>query len=274
VAAQNPRPEEPRDAAHWARYVEKLEVSDAPEGALNLNVEGRTAVSPLQGFGKMWQKTYKLRLEGAAVTPAEVIKVWKQDFPKFWGARGNRFYAPLGGLKPGEVVLINGPVPGGARISTGIMVLYADDESFTFMTPEGHPFSGWVTFSSYEEGRSTVAQAQVLIRANDPLYEIGMPLGLHRVEDKTWQSTLENLAAHLGAKGKVETRVICVDPKRQWRHYKNIQHNAIIRSMLYAITIPLRRIKRSNKRLQATGLRHQPENLKPDARSLPKGGTS
>jgi hypothetical protein len=27
------------------------------------------------------------------------------------------------------------------------MVLFADDVSFTLMTPEGHMFAGWITFS-------------------------------------------------------------------------------------------------------------------------------
>jgi hypothetical protein len=234
---------EPRDAAHWARYVERLKVSEVPEGAVNLNVEGRRTVGPLQGFGKMWQKTYHVRLEGAGVSPAVVVKTWRERFPDFW-APGNRFLAPSTGLSPGGVALINSDVPGSRWFSTGVLVLYADDESFTYMTPEGHPFSGWVTFSAYEdEDGCTVAQVQLLIRANDPIYELMMPLGLHRVEDKTWQRTLENLAAHFGADGKVETRVVCVDPKRQWRRYKNIRHNAIVHSMLYAITAPLRRLR-------------------------------
>ncbi len=243
-----PHPEErerrPRDAAYWARYVETLKVSEVPEGAVNLNVDGRRMVGPLQGFGKMWQKTYHVRLEGASVAPAEVVKAWRERFPDFW-APGNRFLAPSTGISPGGVALINSDLPGSRWFSTGVMVLYADDESFTYMTPEGHPFSGWVTFSAYvDEGECTVAQVQLLVRANDPLYELMMPLGLHRVEDKTWQRTLENLAAHSGTAGKVNTRVVCVDPKRQWRRYKNIRYNALILSALHAITAPLRQSKR------------------------------
>ncbi len=56
------------------------------------------------------------------------------------------------------------------------MVLYADEESFTFMTPQGHTFSGWITFSAYEEESCTVVQAQVLMRPNDPVYEFGYRL--------------------------------------------------------------------------------------------------
>src|SRR3712207_1074656 len=124
------------------------------------------------------------------------------------------------------------------------MVLYSDEESFTYMTPEGHPFSGWITFSaSRDEDGTTVARAHLLIRANDPLYEVMMPLGLSRGEDVQWRGTLRKLAAHFGARGRVETRVVCVDPRRQWRHYKNIRHNALIRSALRAATAPLRLIK-------------------------------
>ena len=248
MTERTPYPEEhteekrPRDAAYWARYVETLKVSEVPEGAVNLNVEGRRTVGPLQGFGKMWQKTYHVRLEGASVSPAIIVKAWKERFPDFWPP-GNRFLAPSTGLSPGGVALINSDVPGSRWFSTGVLVLYADDESFTYMTPEGHPFSGWVTFSAYDEDGCTVVQVQLLIRANDPLYELMMPLGLHRVEDKTWQRTLRNVAAHFGASGKVETRVVCVDPRRQWRSYKNIRHNAIILSAFHAIAASLRRLR-------------------------------
>ena len=229
----------PRDAAYWARHVETLEVPDAPEGIGAPNVECRRVMGPLQGFGKMWQKTYKVRLRGVAVAPAEVVRVWRGDFPRFVPF-GKGFRVPTGGLVPGAVALLGG--------LSGVMVLYADDVSFTYMTPEGHPFSGWITFSSHEdESGCTVAQAQLLIRATDPLYELMMPLGLHKMEDVTWQRTLEALAAHFGvAGGEVETRVVCVDPKRRWRHYKNVRHNALIRSALRAAAAPLRHISRSS----------------------------
>ena len=86
MTEQTPKPEEheekqPRDAAYWAKWVEKLEVSDVPEGAANVNVQGRREVGALQGFGKLWQKTYRVRLTGAEVTPEEVVQVWKERFP-------------------------------------------------------------------------------------------------------------------------------------------------------------------------------------------------
>ncbi len=240
MTEQIPRPQEQReegqhrkDAAHWARYVETFEV---PEGVISPNVEGRRPVSPLQGFGQMWQKTFRVRLEGAKASPAEVVRTWRERFPEISGF-GRGFRVPSGGLVPGAVALLGGGL-------TGVMVLYADEESFTYMTPEGHPFSGWITFSaSGDEDGTTMAQAQLLIRANDPLWEAMMVLGLNWAENIQWQGTLRNLAAHFGAAaGRVETKVVCVDHKRQWRHYKNIRHNVLIRSALRAASAPLRKI--------------------------------
>ena len=98
-------------------------------------------MSPLQGFGQMWQKTFRIRMNGAQVKPAEVIKTWKERFPAFW-PKWDLFYKPLTGIAPGEVALINmlipGDIPHGLPLSTGVLVLYADEESFTFMNPEGH----------------------------------------------------------------------------------------------------------------------------------------
>ncbi|MDQ4076030.1 MAG: hypothetical protein M3220_07265, partial [Chloroflexota bacterium] len=119
----------------WARSRSPLKVGETPKGAVNLNVEGRQVVGPLQGFGQLWQKTYRVRLEGVGVAPTEVVRTWKERFPEFHPSE-NRFYPSLAGIQPGEVVLINAMTPGGP-VSTGVMVLYADDESFTLMTPEG-----------------------------------------------------------------------------------------------------------------------------------------
>ncbi len=234
---------QPRDEAFWAKQASTFRVTRVPTGALNLNVEGRQALSPLQGFGQMWQKTYRVQLKGVTVQPAEVIKVWKENFPKFW-PKGNRFYGPLTGIAPGEVALLNLTMAGGMTLSTGVLVLYADDESFTLMTPQGHMFAGWITFSAYEGDGCTVAQSQVLIRANDPMYEIGFRLGGYKKEDKFWEQTLTSLAAYFGVEAEVQIQRILVDPKLQWSQAKNIWHNSAIRTTFYKMTIPVRWVGR------------------------------
>lgn len=218
----------------WAKPVDTLHVDGVPVDAINLNVEGRHLTGPIRGFGQMWQKTYRVSLKGSNVNPQDVISTWKENFPRYWPG-DNRFYGSLTSISPGEVAVLNLKAPGGMRLSTGIMVIYADNESFSFMTPEGHMFAGMITFSADEEEGITLVQVQVLIRASDPLYELGCRLGVvHKQEDEFWRGTLQNLAAEFGVEGQVEQHNILVDPRMQWKEAGNIWHNAAIRSGLYA----------------------------------------
>lgn len=247
--------EKPAAEGQWASPVPHLETGSLPDEAVNLNVQGRQLTGPLQGFGQLWQKTYRVRLSGLEITPREVIRVWREKFPTFW-PEGNLFYAPLTGIRPGEVVVLNLAGPGGIQgpggmplISTGVMVVYSDDESFSFMTPEGHMFAAMITFSSLDED-GTVAQVQALIRASDPLYELMLRSGIgHKAEDEFWHATLVNLASHFGVRGSVQQVVTCLDPHVQWSQAKNIWHNAALRTAVYLPVVAVRRLFRKNGRI-------------------------
>ncbi|MBX3061439.1 MAG: hypothetical protein KF726_00585 [Anaerolineae bacterium] len=238
----------PRDAANWAKPVDMLNITEKQAGTAPINVAGRQPVGVVQGFGQMWQKTYRIRLSGVTAQPAEVIAVWKQHFPEFW-PKGNRFFGPITGIAPGEIGVINVSM-GGMKLSTGVRVIYADDESFTFMTPQGHMFAGWITFSAFAEDGATAVQVQALIRANDPIYEMGFRMGFgHRAEDEFWHNTLKALARHFGVvNGMVAQQVECLDPRVQWSRITNIRYNAAIHTMIYQITAPARWVLNLGKR--------------------------
>ena len=121
-----------------------------------------------------------------------------------------------------------------------MLVLFADEESFTFMTPKGHMFAGWTTFSAYEEEGETLAQIEVLVRPNDPIYDLGFRMGASRAESKFWPLTLARLSAHFGVAEPVQTRVVCLDPRVQWSQFWNIWQHAAIRTFLYRMLTPLR----------------------------------
>jgi hypothetical protein len=224
--------------------VPRLNLSGERAGGIASNVEGRRVSGPIQGFGQMWQKTYQTRLPADEVEATELISTWKARFSEFWPERTN-FYVPLTGITPGEVALLEVTLPGHVKLSTGVMVLYSDDESFTLMTPQGHMFAGWITFSARQEGDDVVVQAQVLMRASDPIFELGLMLGGHHQEDVFWQRTLTRLAAHFGHPDvTVETSVVCVDKKRQWRKWRNVWHSSAIRSLIYLVGAPFRLLTR------------------------------
>jgi hypothetical protein len=106
-------------------------------------------------------------------------------------------------------------------------------------------FAGWITFSATERDGQTVAQAQVLMRASDPIFELGLTLGGHRQEDKFWQHTLAAVAAHFDQPGHVDTQVVCVDKRRQWSRWTNIWHSSAIRSSIYMLGAPARGLRRA-----------------------------
>jgi hypothetical protein len=242
LEAGNPR-HDAGDADHWANVGTRIQLGDAARSSGHM-VDGKLLSGPIQGFGKMWQKTYRARLTGVSVGPAEIISTWKSRFAEYW-PHGNRFNAPLTGLKPGEVALIDISLGPGAKLSTGVLVLYADDESFTLMTPQGHVFSGWITFSSFLDEGVTIAQTQILMRAADPICELGLAFGGHSREDAFWKRTLGNLGATFGAvDAEITMSSVCVDARRQWSRAGNIWQNGAVRTSIYRTTAPVRWIAR------------------------------
>jgi anti-anti-sigma factor len=221
-----------RSTGSWAKPVEQLSVAETPAGALSLNVQGRQLFGPLQGFGQMWQKTYRIALRNRELTPQQVIATWKENVPRLKPPQ-KRFYPSSLGIAPNELVLIDAQTAAGS-ISTGVMVLYAGAESFTLMTPAGHPEAGWVTFSSYIEDGSTFAQVQVLARASDPFYELAFRLAGSKLQDQIWTHVLAELAALLGTSGEVQMHKTLLDPKLQWERAGNIWYNAQLRTLLYS----------------------------------------
>ena len=233
-----------RDAGNWAKPVDRLS-AEGVAGAKVDSVSGKRLAGPLQGFGQLWQKTFRVRLDGDR-SPQEVVAAWKERFPTFW-PKSATFYAPLAGIAPGEVALLDiAPVPGSpVKLSTGVMVIYADDESFTFMTPEGHALSAWITFSAYRDGDATVVQVQALERTSDPIDELGYMLGANKMNSTFWRDTVANVATAMGtAAPKVDVQVMCIDKRRQWSHAGNLRNSAMLRTAGHTLTAPARWITR------------------------------
>ena len=229
----------------WARSVERLSTGLVPDEAMDINVRGREIAGPVRGFGRLWDKRYRLRIEGAAPSPREIVSLWKAEFPDFWPP-GNRFFASGGApIVPGTVALLNLRVPGGLVVATGLMVLYVADTAFSFISIEGHVIAGWITFSCFREGRDTIVQVRPLFRPGDPLMEFSFRVGAGGEEDRFWHATLGNLAARLGVRVTVEQRDTLVDGRFQWGEAGNILLSAPVLSSLY---MPLYLMKQALRR--------------------------
>jgi hypothetical protein len=223
----------PRNAASWAPKVDRLQVSD-PTEPHGYNIQGKRVAGPMNGFGRLWQRTYIADL-GAAVTPEALVADWRAHFGEYWPRMG-RFHGSVSAIQPGDVTALTA---GG--VTTGIMVLYADDTSFTFLTPEGHMFAAMITFSAETDaGGGTIAQIRMLLRCSDPLFESMWPLA-RRGEDVFWPGVLRNLAAAHGVENvEVSEQTVCIDRRRLWANWTNVRHNAGIRTVAHALAAPFR----------------------------------
>lgn len=219
----------PIDISNWARPVSFL-VPPRIKGARNLNIKGRSIVGPVNGFGQLWQKIYRLYIKNSAISPLQALAVLKQNFPNFQPSF-NRFFPSPAGIAPGEIVLIDSMTPGGP-VSTGVQVLYADEQSFTFACPQGHPESGFVTFSGHEENGNTVVQILGLARANDPIYEAAFRFVGSKVQTRIWTHVLSSLAAYFGVPARIATAAICIDNRLRWSQAKNLKYNAQMRTLM------------------------------------------
>lgn len=229
------------DDASWAESFPIVRASALPAGVPRLNVAGRRPAGPLEGFGPLLRKTYSIRIgdsAGAAPTPAQVVETWKASFADLWPP-GNRFHAPPEGIVPGAAGTLSvgaGPM----RVYTGVVVLYADSESFAFLPVQGHMFAGIIVFSAHGEGGSTIARVQPLIRTSDPLWDVSMLLFGYKAEDLAWSYTLKSLARRFGVEAEPTMEAEVVDPRRRWGRIGNVRHNAAAWSTLYLLLTPVR----------------------------------
>jgi hypothetical protein len=110
-----------RDLANWATAVRRLHVTKVPDGVDNLNVEGRRVVGAIQGFGQLWQKTHRIRLEGAAVTPSRGDRDLETALCQLLAAGSHPKPSQRPGTRCGG--LLDQLLPGHLRLSSGVMIL-------------------------------------------------------------------------------------------------------------------------------------------------------
>jgi len=225
--------------AGWAPKVHRLKVTEKPEGAFAKNMDGRKIIGQFQGFGPMWEKTYWLNIKKAGIKKEDVVLAMQEHFLEFQPSE-NSFYPTSKGIAPGEIIFIDSRTPGGI-VSTGVMVLYMDDRSFTFITPQGHPEAGWVTFSVDEREDSIYVQIQGLARASDPFFEIAFKIAGSKFQETIWKHVLSSLAKYLCVEENVQMKKYCSATDVQWSKASNIRYNSQIRSLQLNITTLFKR---------------------------------
>ncbi len=144
---------------------------------MNINVHGRRISSPVNGFGRLWEKKYRLRLHDTDLEPRQIISLWRSEFAAFWPKGNHLFTSENASIAPGTTALLNLALPGGLVLATGLTVIYADDTSFSFMTAEGHILSGWITFSCFRKNDATYHSGPPAVQGQRSPDGTGVPSG-------------------------------------------------------------------------------------------------
>lgn len=217
---------------------EELPAADLP------NIAGRRLIGPSAGFGQLWRKRFWMVLP-PELAPEAVIGAWKNHFSEFWPGT-NEFVVER--MAEEEVAGADLELPLGMRVATGLVVLAAAADRFTLVTVEGHMFAGWVTFRGERKADGTRIEVELLMRASDPLYELGLLLGGHKREETFWRDTLARVAAHFEQSPQIEMEQTIEDRARQWSRARNTWNNAAIRTQVQRVKAGMMRGVRSRQR--------------------------
>ena len=232
-----------RDDDNWAKPIDRLAAGNVPP-ARSTRVGGKQVVSPIQGFGKMWQKTYRVALAGPSVTPQEVIATWKAEFPTFW-PKGSQFHAPLTGIAPGEVALLQASrrrrdeaLDRRLRPLRRRGVVHVHDAAGAHVRRLDHVLGG----RGGRRDRGAVPGADA--RAGSAHRDRSRRSAGTRRRTASGRTTLRALARALRRRRRSRRRrVVCVDKRRQWGRAGNVRHSSAFRSTIHTATSPLRKRK-------------------------------
>ena len=228
-----PSQPEQRRAAHGRKPVERLEVTGVEPGARRHQRRRQAADRRRsRASARCGRRPTACALRGRRRRPrSEVIAVWKQRLPGVLAEGQPLLRAADRHRSRARSRCSTWRMPGGMKLSTGVLVLYADDESFTLMTPQGHMFAGWITFSAFEDGRRDVrpgAGADARVR---PALRDGHDLGGHKQEDRFWEHTLRRWPQRSASRAEVDAEVGVRRPQPPVvATRRNVWHNAGIRS--------------------------------------------
>lgn len=208
------------------------------------NVAGRRLSGPSQGFGQLWRKRFWMVFP-SDTAPETVISTWKRHFSDFWPGKSDFV---IERMAEQEVASAELELPLGARVATGLVVLTSAPERFTLMTVDGHMFAGWVTFCAQRTPDGTRIEVELLMRASDPLYELGLAFGGHKREEQFWRDTLARVAAYFGESPVIQMESTREERGRQWSRVVNTWHNAVIRTQFQRAGDALGRVLRRSSR--------------------------
>jgi hypothetical protein len=171
-----------------------------------------TTVPAAEGAGPLYQRDYVGVIVDAGCTPEEVLRMLREEFPRFSDPQLAEFQREEPADRPLEIgddmtVYIR------AAGYSGVRITHMDARSLTMRTLDDHPEAGRITFGAYydEQGRLNF-RIRSRARAIDALHFIGWQLMGRHIQVQIWKEFVRRVAAGCGGRllddVQVETQTI------------------------------------------------------------------
>jgi hypothetical protein len=147
----------------------------------------------IAGTGPLLQRDYWAVLDGCPLTPAEVVRLVSEHFPRFAPEDVVRFSRERAAvpIAVGEELGVSIAGAGGCEVRA----IHVDDQSFTLATMRGHPEAGRITFGAYRNEHGDVLfHIRSRARSSDGLRYVGF-LGIgEAMQTRAWTAFVNRVA--------------------------------------------------------------------------------
>ena len=242
-----PTPPTNRDAANWARPVDRLSAAGVA-GAKDDAVTGKRVSGPLQGFGQLWQKSFTVRLDGVDTTPEARHRRLEGALPRVLAEGRNVLCAAVrASPRARSRSSRSQPVPGrpGQALDRrpgplrGRRVVHVHDPRGPYAVGMDHLLGAARRRRGRRPGPGPRATVRPVRRAR-----------LHARRQPPEQQVLAGDPAQprrsrsASSSRSSRSRSSASTSNRQWRHWRNVRNSATLRSARRTLTSPVRRITR------------------------------
>ena len=149
---------------------------------------------PSQGIGALERKRFWADIQGTATTPEELIAIFRREYdqiiPIDVGVEGDA----KAELKEGDSLSMKLPLRGHIQIR----VEEVTAREVSFVTAEGHPLAGAVSFRAEPAPRGLRFIVEVNARASNWLDYLSLKMGGNMAQRLNWETVVERMVERSG----------------------------------------------------------------------------
>jgi NADH dehydrogenase len=149
---------------------------------------------PSAGIGALHRKRYWADIQGVAIAPEELIAIFRREYREIFPIETGVEGEAMAELEEGDSLSMKLPLRGHIRIRVEDVA----PREVTFVTVEGHPLAGAVTFRAENAPRGVRFLVEVHSRASNWLDFLAMKAGGNLAQSANWVNVVERVVERSG----------------------------------------------------------------------------